>query len=65
MLLALRVSGNFPSPQAEGVLETHIQQIWFYPRIRLPLRFSRAFLPLSNLPLSCRAMFPCQLSPFG
>ena len=54
---------SFALPERE--LETYVQQIQLYPYIHLSLRFSRAPLPMGNLPLFRRAMFPCRLSPFG
>ena len=42
----------------ERGLETHIQQIQFYPHIHLFSQFSRTILSLSGLLLSCRAIFP-------
>lgn len=42
----------------ERGLETHIQQIQFYPHIHLFSQFSRTILSLSGLLLSCRAIVP-------
>ena len=59
-----RVSGTFPRP-IEKETRNSQYQIQGYPHICLTLQVSRALLPLGNSPLSCRAMFPYQLSPFG
>ncbi len=42
----------------EQGLETHIQQIQFYPHIHLFSQFSRTILSLSGLLLFCRAIVP-------
>ncbi len=42
----------------EQGLETHIQQIQFYPHIHLFSQFSRTVLSLGGLLLSCRAIVP-------
>ena len=55
---------NFPSPYLMETRNSH-STIQFYPCICLSLRFSIALLPLSDLPLFCRAMFPYRFSPFG
>lgn len=49
----------------EQGLGTHKIQTKIYPHIHLSSQFSRTRLPLGDLPLSWRAIVPCQLSPFG
>ena len=47
-----------------GLCERFMHQIIIF-RVSVLDQFSRTRLPLGDLPLSSRTVFPCQLSPFG